>query len=67
MREDRVQTMVKKELGGRGGRGGGDKNIVRSCPRPQPLMEFVRGGRRGREKSSMNTCLFLTPNKSASS
>lgn len=40
---------------------------VRSCPRPRPVLEFVRGGEGGREKSWVNTCLLRTSNKSASS
>lgn len=61
---ERVQKWVKRV---RRKRRRKDKIKVRSCPKAQPSVEFVRGGDRGREKSSTNTCLFLTPNKSESS
>lgn len=52
---------------GLGGRGGEEEIKSQELPKATAGGLFVRGGEGGREKSSANTCLFLTSNKSASS
>lgn len=56
MGEDRVRRKRRRR---------GDKIKVRSCPRPQPAVEFVRGGGR-RKREIINEHLSVS-NKSASS